>query len=175
MLTLINSLFVIASFFFLLCIIIVIIIWKSKDNTLIPSGKIIYNDLLGEMDSLYSSTYPLAGKPDLIIKKGWKYIPVEIKTGNHRYPKKHHVMQVISYCQLIKETYTKTPSFGYLIYSDTKKRFKIPFTQLEIKQLELSLAQMKEMITQNQIRRNHNNKNRCNHCNMRGNCTYRVK
>lgn len=127
------------------------------------------------MNSLYSSLYPLAGKPDLIIKKGWKYIPVEIKTGNHHYPKKHHVIQVIAYCQLIKEVYKKTPPFGYLIYSDTKKRFKIPFTQMEIKQLKMSIIQMKEMINQDQIHRNHNNKNRCNHCNMRAKCNYRLK
>jgi len=174
-LTLINSLFIIASFFFFLVAIIIAIILKSKDNSLIPSGKIVYNDLYGEMNSLYSSLYPLAGKPDLIIKKGWKYIPVEIKTGNHHNPKKHHVIQVIAYCQLIKELYKKTPPFGYLIYSDTKKRFKIPFTQMEIKQLKMSITQMKEMINQDQIHRNHNDKNRCNHCNMRAKCNYRLK
>ncbi len=174
-LTLINSLVIIACFFFLLSVIILIIIRKARENSLIPSGKIVYNDLYGEMDSLYSSVYPLAGKPDLIIKRGRKYIPIEIKTGNHHYPKKHHVMQAIAYGYLIKEVYKRSPRYCYLIYSDTKKRFKIPFTEKEITQLKNCITEMEEMIDHNHIRRNHNDKNRCIHCNMRAKCEYRLK
>ena len=66
------------------------------------------------------------------------------------------------------------PGYGEEI-PDTKKRFKIPFSDREIKRLKNSITQMKEMINQNFIYRNHNDKNRCILCNMNGKCNYRLK
>lgn len=163
-------LLIFSSILFFIGLISIHIISRSRKDSLIPPGKIIYNDLHGESHSLYSKKYPLVGKPDLIIKKGWKFIPVEIKTGRHYQPKKHHVMQLIAYCQLTKEVYKKSTPYGFIIYSDTNKRFKIPYTSKEKKQLITILKQMQQMNDINQVHPEYVKLSRCNHCNMRYHC-----
>ena len=167
--------FIVGFIFLVSGIIIIFFVHKSKRDSLIPSGKIVFDDLHGESFSLYSRQYPLVGKPDLIIKKGGKFIPIEIKTGHHHQPKSHHLMQLIAYCQLTKEHYRKSTPYGYLIYSDTKKRFKIQFTPSKQYQLELSLSQMNEIIKKKQASPNHQRKNKCNHCNMNVFCTKKIE
>jgi CRISPR-associated exonuclease Cas4 len=155
--------------------IILLFVHKSKRDSLIPPGKIVFDDLHGESFSLYSTEYPLVGKPDLIIKKGWKFIPIEIKSGRHYQPKKHHLMQLIAYCQLTREHYHKSTPYGYLIYPDTKKRFKIPFTYDTKRQLEISLSQMSKIIKKKQVFPNHKRKSQCNHCNMNIFCDKKIQ
>lgn len=164
------QIFVLGFSFVILGIIVLFIIIRSKNDALIPSGKIIFDDLHGSSFSLYSNKYPLIGKPDLVIKKGWRYVPVEVKTGNHHSPKLHHVMQLIAYCQLVKEHYHKSTPYGYLIYADTRKRFKIPYRKVEKIRLKKSLQAMNRAIINDEISRNHENKRRCDHCNMKYVC-----
>ncbi|MBS3777832.1 MAG: Dna2/Cas4 domain-containing protein, partial [Candidatus Thermoplasmatota archaeon] len=152
------SIFVLGFAFLVIGIVVLFIVKRSKDDALIPSGKIIFDDLHGSSFSLYSHKYPLVGKPDLVIKKGWKYLPVEVKTGNHHFPKLHHVMQLMAYCQLVKEHYHKATPYGYLIYIDTGKRFKIPYRTVEKKRLKKSLQDMNRAIINHEIIRNHENK-----------------
>jgi CRISPR-associated protein Cas4 len=156
---------------------IALIFWvkKSKKISLIPSGKIIYDDLHGSPSSLTSKKYPLIGKPDLILKKGWKRIPVEIKTGNHQYPKSHHVMQLLSYCQLAKENYRRPSPYGYLVYTDTNKRFKIQFTYKEKKILKSTIDQMQQILQTEKVIRNHHDKGKCNGCKMNSFCQAKIK
>lgn len=161
-------------FLLLLGIFSMFFVHKGKQRDLLPRGKIVFNDLKGESYSLYSTKYPLVGKPDLIFKKRGKFIPVEIKTGNHIHPKNHHVMQLISYCQLITEHYGKITPYGYLIYPDTGKRFKISFDRLVKKQLSRILSDMSESDSKNRIMRNHDEKYRCNHCNLNKVCNQRI-
>jgi len=166
---------VIIGFFFLLFgLFIIYLINKSKQNSLIPSGKIIYDDLHGSSYSLYSNKYPLVGKPDLIIKKGWRRIPIEVKTGNHHFPKIHHMMQLIAYCQLTKEHFNKSTPFGYLIYPDTKKRFKIAFSRAEKNQLRENIHLMRNTMDTGIVYRNHDNKKKCDSCKMKNICKKKI-
>ena len=154
-----------------------LIIWvkKSKKTSLIPSGRIIYDDLHGSPPSLYSEKYPLVGKPDLILKKGWKRIPIEVKTGNHQRKKSHHVMQLLSYCQLAKENYRRPSPYGYLIYTDTNKRFKISFTYKEKKLLKSTIDQMRKILQTEKVIRNHQDKGKCSGCEMNSLCQAKIK
>ncbi len=153
----------------------IFVVEKSKKNSLLPSGRIVYDDLHGSPHSLYSKKFPLVGKPDLILKKGWKRIPVEIKTGNHQNPKSHHVMQLLSYCQLAKEHYHRPSPYGYLLYVDTHKRFKIPFSFKEKKQLKLTINMMSETLRTKKVIRNHQNKGKCDGCKMNSFCQAKIK
>lgn len=167
--------FVLGIAFLMLGIVVLFFVKRSKNDALIPSGKIVFDDLHGSSFSLYSKLYPLVGKPDLVIKKRWKRIPVEVKTGKHYSPKMHHVMQLMAYCQLVKEHYGKSTPYGYLIYTDIGKRFKIPYQKSEKKRLERNLTAMNKAIATNEIVRNHESKRKCNHCNMRSVCQKNVQ
>lgn len=164
-----------ASLFFILSLLFLILVKQGKNNALIPSGKIVYDDLHGSSFSLHSKKYPLVGKPDLILKKGWKWVPVEVKTGHHHEPRSHHVMQLLSYCQLIKDHFKKSSPYGYLIYPDTDKRFKIPFKRSGKKQLKQSIHHMNEMLNSGIISRNHTSKQKCDGCVFKSSCQRRVK
>ncbi len=164
-----------AIFMIALSLFFLILVRRTKNDSLIPSGKIVYDDLHGPSFSLHSKKYPLAGRPDLILKKGWKYIPVEVKTSNHHEPRPHHVIQIIAYCQLITDHFEKSSPYGYLIYSDTGKRFKIQFKHAEKKQLKQTIHQMNEMLQTGNIIRNHDNKQKCSGCILRSKCQKRVR
>jgi CRISPR-associated exonuclease Cas4 len=156
-------------------IVILSIARKSKQNTLLPHGKIVYDDLHSSPPSVYSQRYPLVGKPDLILKKGWKRIPVEVKSGNHHTPKPHHVMQLMSYCQLAKEVYHRPSPYGYLLYSDTNKRFKILFNHVQKNQLKSTINLMKETVNTGKVVRNHNDKRKCKGCKFKPVCFAKIQ
>lgn len=164
----------IGAFLLILGLLSGFIVKKGKENSLIPNGKIVFNDLQGESYSLYSSIYPLIGKPDLVIKKGRKIIPIELKTGHHLHPRAHHVMQLIAYCQITTEYFHKSTPYGYIIYSDTCKRFKIPFDQNAKNRLKKSIEDMKMIRDQNKVIRNHHLRNKCNHCNLKNVCNQKI-
>lgn len=165
----------IACLLVILSLVLILLVKRVKNKSLIPPGKIVYDDLQGSSFSLYSKKYPLVGKPDLILKKGWKWVPVEVKTGNHHEPRPNHVMQLLSYCQLIKDHFRKSSSYGYILYPDTGKRFKIPFNRSGKKQLKQSIHQMREMLKTGIIKRNHTSKQKCDGCFFKSSCQSRVK
>ncbi|MFO8078655.1 MAG: CRISPR-associated protein Cas4 [Thermoplasmatota archaeon] len=117
----------------------------TKSKHMIPDGRAIYEDLFEQSKPLYSSVFPLAGKPDYILKTADGVIPVEIKTGNHNQPQKHHVMQLAAYCQLVEERFGKRPAYGLLVYYDSKKQFKISYTQSLKRQLSETVEMMKQI------------------------------
>lgn len=117
----------------------------TKSAHLIPDGQPIYEDLFEQSKPLYSSVLPLVGKPDYILKTEEGFVPVEIKTGNHSHPRKHHVMQLVSYCQLVEDCFGKRPAYGLLVYFDSKKQFQIPFTNSMKRQLHETIEIMKQI------------------------------
>jgi CRISPR-associated protein Cas4 len=171
-----SALLLFFSFFFLvLGFIILFIAKKEKNHSLIPKGKIVYDDLHDSSQSLYSMKYPLVGKPDLVLKKGWKRIPIEVKSGNHAEPRDHHVMQLMAYCQLCKEHYHKASPYGYLIYPDTGKRFKINYNGERKKRVKDTLKKMKLATRTAMVKRNHQNRMKCSGCKMKSFCEEKIQ
>lgn len=137
-----NTLFFIFSgLFFLLLILLLIlkIIDKQQgaeleNQDLVPDGEI-------PSITLRSDKYGLVGKPDMLMKKGGEHIPIEIKsTYAKERPYPSHILQLASYCLLIKEAYGVSPSYGIIRYKN--KEFEISYT----KELERSLlTQIKSM------------------------------
>lgn len=102
--------------------IILIIIEHCREKNVFPDGKIVYEDLSGALKPkkvLFSETYDLCGKPDLILKQNGYLIPVEVKNmaRNDLYAASHR-MQLLAYCLLIEETYHLAPPYGLLRYRD---------------------------------------------------------
>ncbi|MBN2604158.1 MAG: CRISPR-associated protein Cas4 [Candidatus Thermoplasmatota archaeon] len=134
------------------------------------SGKLTYNDLNSLASPLFSKSLRIAGKPDYVVKQNNKYIPVEVKTGSHFYPEKNHVYQLASYCYLIEENYKNMVTHGILVYSDTSQQFKIPFNPQLRFELESLIKEMRKILKNKNIQRNHNSANKCLNCSMKKYC-----
>ena len=93
--------------------------------------KMLYSDSDTQyVETLFSTSIPLKGKPDAIIKTKEGIIPLEIKTGRTpTTPRDHHVMQLMAYCLLVHERYNKRPIGGILRYSETNTEFRILYTE----------------------------------------------
>src|SRR5689334_13154433 len=73
-------------------------------------GELVYEDVDNEGETLYSSEYPLIGKPDYIAQHDdGRLIPVALKltVSGLTQPLSNHVLQVAAYC-LILEDYSET-------------------------------------------------------------------
>ena len=78
---------------------------------------------------LISKKYMLLGKPDFIIEKGDSLYPLEFKaTKAPPYPYASNIAQLLSYCVLIEENFSK-PSYGIIKYLD--REFTIPYNEKE--------------------------------------------
>lgn len=122
---------------------------------------------------MFSNYYKITGKPDYIIKKNGKYIPVEVKTGRYNTPQKNHVLQLAAYCQLVEETYNSFVPYGILVYNKSEQ-YKITFNPLLRFELEKSIKNMKYILKNGLPLRNHNDQNRCRNCSMRAYCKIKL-
>ncbi|MFW6072281.1 MAG: CRISPR-associated protein Cas4 [Thermoplasmatota archaeon] len=123
-----------------------------------------------EPDMLSSEKYKLRGRPDFIIEREGKKVPVEVKTG--RVPKGpffSHIVQLATYCVLIEEEYDTAPPYGIIRYGETE--FEIDYDD-DLKELLLSkLEDMREAQQTRDIHRNHNRKGKCRNCSRRDLCS----
>jgi len=64
---------------------------------------------------------------------------------------------------------------GILVYSDSKKKFNIPFNDKYHSMLLSTIEQMHYQLHTNMITRNHDNIMKCYHCSMSVHCPERIK
>ncbi len=99
-------------------------------------------DLSGSGTLLRSDRYPLTGKPDVVLKKGRTFMPVEYKSydagGSAR---EWDVAQLLSYCLLIEECRGRTKG-GRLVYRDME--FFIPWDDRSRRYVENIMLEMLE-------------------------------
>jgi CRISPR-associated protein Cas4 len=160
-------------------IIIISILIKNKTNKIkinnkIQNGKIIYSDLNKPAKSLFSKNYRIVGKPDYIIIKNNRYIPVEIKSGNHTHPENSHIYQLMTYCQLIEDNYNCYSPYGIIVYPDASKEFKIRFDPKRRFELLSIVKEMRKSLHNEKMQRNHNEIKRCINCSLREKCNYKL-
>ena len=135
----------------------------------IQDGKITYSDLSKPGKPFFSKRYRIAGKPDYIVKKNKRYIPVEVKTGAHNDPQKNHIFQLASYCHLLEENYGGFVPYGILVYNN-RYQYKIPFDPKIRFEFENTLKNMRNAIKTGRITRNHNDYYKCKNCSMQIYC-----
>jgi len=159
--------------FSFLCFFVSNKIKKDTDNLKkthkIQKGKITYSDLNKPAKAFFSKKYRIAGKPDYIINKKGRYIPVEIKTGRYEHPMKSHIFQIAAYCHLIEENFGVFVPYGILVYNN-KKSFKIKYDPSTRFELESTISKMRKNIKKDKVIRNHNDINRCRNCSLKMYC-----
>jgi len=143
---------------------------RLKTEHKIQDDKITYSDLNTPAKAFFSKRYRLSGKPDYIIKKNNQCIPVEVKTGHHDKPQKHHIYQLAAYCQLIEDNYNGFVPCGILVYNDTSQQYTIVFDPKLRFELESTIKKMRYNLKNKGVTRNHNNPQKCKHCSMKTYC-----
>ena len=141
---------------------------RKKKHYRIPKGKMTYSDLNVPAKPFFSKRYRTTGKPDYVIIENNKYIPIELKSGSHLMPRKNHILQLATYCQLLEETYGGFVPYGRLVYNDAD--FKIPFDPKLRFELESVIATMRKSLQYGKVDLNHNDPGRCRACSMREYC-----
>src|SRR3712207_5022509 len=100
----------------LVVLAIVLAIWalSLRRRTGLPWVPIRSQDVLGrELEKpLYARKLGLTGKPDYIIERRGKLIPVEVKPARRAsVPYESDLMQLAAYCVLIEETEGEPPPY----------------------------------------------------------------
>lgn len=142
----------------------------------LPSGKIVYSDpgVLGRVEKpLYDAELSLTGKPDYVIEKRNRLIPVEVKSGwAPEKPYDSHIMQLASYCLLLEKSQHKRPPYGLLKYRN--RTFAIRYTD-ELRERTIALVEeIRAQKERGELDRSHHNPNRCERCGFRFLCNQRL-
>jgi len=146
---------------------------KLKNNYKIQHGEISYSDLDRPGKPFFSKRYRITGKPDYVVKRNKRYIPVEIKIGSHNKPQKNHIFQLAGYCHLLEENYGGLVPYGILVYSDGDS-YTVPFDPKIRFEFESTLKNMRHIMKTGNIIRNHDDSHKCKNCSMRTYCNNRL-
>ncbi len=139
----------------------------------LPDGEIVYVDDLEKSPLLKSERYKIWGRPDLLLRVGNHYIPVEIKTGRiPRGPLFSHIMQLTAYMLLVEENYSPPP-YGILMYGP--QVYRIDYDESLKKLLLQKVEEMRKALKTGEVHRNHNRIGKCLHCSRRDICPERLQ
>ena len=148
----------------------------KQEEAGLPLGKVIYDDTgaWGKVEEpFYDSLLRLTGKPDYMVSQGDFLIPVEVKSSNAPIaPYKSHIFQLAAYCLLVEKSTGKRPPYGILRYNN--RTFSIDYTQqLETDLLDV-LAEMRQMERRGDVKRSHQEPQRCAACGYRSTCNQKI-
>jgi len=162
-----------------LLLLALLLFWQSdrkRKQTGLPGGRIIYTDTKswGKVEKpLYDAAMRLTGKPDYLIERDGKIIPVEVKSGRAPdAPYDSHIYQLASYCLLVHKTMGKRPPYGIIHYRN--RDFAVDYTPaLEIALLDI-LAEIRRDENRSKVNCSHNSPSRCRGCGYRKICDQRL-
>jgi CRISPR-associated exonuclease Cas4 len=155
-------------------------LWKrSRASTAesgLPRGQVVYADTeeWERSEPLFSQDCGLAGRPDYVVRHGRFYIPIELKPGRRPRPGPDpqpyaaDVMQLAAYCVLVERAYGRRPPYGILCYRDVN--FRIPFGASLRRTLLRQLDAMRRDFGRWEVRRSHDDPQRCRFCGHRSHC-----
>ena len=157
----------------------ILLFWQSdrqRKAAGLPGGRVIYTDTRGWSEvpkALFDAGLGLTGKPDYLVERGGKIIPVEVKSSRApAAPYDSHIYQLAAYCHLVEKTYRKRPPYGIIHYAD--RDFAVDYTpELEASLLDL-LAEMHRDEFRSEVARSHEQAARCQKCGFRDVCDQRI-
>jgi len=158
-----------------LVLLALLLIWQStrqQKKAGLPVGRVIYTDTRGwgKLEKpLFYAPLELTGKPDYLVEKDDRIIPVEVKSGRApAAPYDSHIYQLAAYCLLVEKTYGKRPPYGIIHYPE--RDFAVEYTpDLEASLLDL-LAEMRRDEYKSDVPRSHEQAARCARCGFRNVC-----
>ncbi|NTV63364.1 MAG: CRISPR-associated protein Cas4 [Oscillochloris sp.] len=145
---------------------ILILALRTRARTGLPWAPIIADDARGGRQlerPLTSRRYKLSGKPDYIIERAGRQIPVEVKPGRHAsQPYDSDLMQLAAYCLLIEEASGQAPPYGILRYAQVS--FRLRYTSQVRDDVIALVAEMHEQLEADDMERSHHDPRRCAGC-----------
>ncbi len=149
---------------------------RTRADTGLPEGRVIASDTSDwqRMDApLISRRYGLVGKPDYIVERRGKVIPVEVKPNRRaETPYLSDVLQLAAYCLLIEDAWKKSPPSGLLRYAD--RTFEVEWTPAMRQVLIEVLGDMRADLHAANVDRDHSEAGRCAACGVREHCDQRL-
>jgi CRISPR-associated exonuclease Cas4 len=149
--------------------------WERKRLNL-PSGRVIHIDtarLRKPEGTLFSANYSLVGRPDYLINRGGKIIPIEVKScAAPVVPYPSHLHQLAAYGLLIREHFGQPTAYGILKYKD--RAVEITFTAGLLDETARLLEKMQADASAGALDRSHEERNRCRACGFRAICDQRL-
>lgn len=160
----------------LLAFVLLFISGRQRRRLGLPGGRVIYTDTRAwdAMEKpLFDLQLGLTGKPDYLVEQNGRLIPVEVKTGHTpAAPYDSHIFQVAVYCLLVHKTYGKRPPYGILHYPD--RDFAVDYTPaLESALLDLLVAIRRDE-HRSEVKRSHEDAQRCRHCGYHNTCDQKL-
>ena len=160
---------------FILLLLALLFLWQSARQRRaagLPAGRVIFTDTRGwgKLEKpLFYAPLELTGKPDYLIEKDGRIIPVEVKSGRApEAPHDSHIYQLAAYCLLVEKTYGSRPPYGVIHYPG--RDFAVDYTSgLEASLLDL-LAEMRRDEHGSDVPRSHEQAARCARCGFRKMC-----
>jgi CRISPR-associated exonuclease Cas4 len=168
-----SVLFCVGVFFFLFSVWIRSAVKKEKKRVGVPEGSILYSDLNIQASPLFSKRSLLVGKPDYILQKNDRLIPVEVKSGKGQSPHQSHILQLAAYCQILEDTTKSFVSEGILVYNHVP--YTIPFNPKLRFELETVTKTIRGYLRRGGVKRNHADPHRCRNCSMKRYCAFVVQ
>lgn len=111
----------------------------------LPEGELVYEDANGKGETLSSDQFPLAGKPDYVIKlPDGRPVPIELKLSSQgvKVPYSNHVLQLAAYCLILEDYFDAPPTHGILRYAD--RDFTVDYTPALRKKVISTLTEMED-------------------------------
>jgi CRISPR-associated exonuclease Cas4 len=162
-----------------LVVVALFLLWQSgraQKTAGLPGGRVIYTDThaWGKVEKpLYNGALGLTGKPDYLVEKNGRYIPVEVKSGRApQAPYDSHIYQLASYCLLVEKTMGSRPPYGIIHYED--RDFAIDYTPALENSLLDVLAEMRRDERRDEVERSHESSARCAKCGFREVCDQKL-
>lgn len=156
------------AFLFLVVIIMLLVYVASRKKiTAVPSGRVIYGDLVAKGTVLKSQRHKLSGKPDMVVRNGNSLIPYEYKSSRATVPRDGHLLQMAAYFLILEENYPQlSVPYGVIKYEGSA--FKVKNTMKLRTDLLYTMEVMR--MTGNMPVRKHTNPRRCMSCSFRQSC-----
>jgi CRISPR-associated exonuclease Cas4 len=148
----------------LLALVALIGALRLRASAGLPWAPVVYRDTDAQSPErpLIARRIGLVGKPDYLIQKRGRLIPVEVKPGrNATRPYESDLMQLAAYCLLLEETTGVAPPYGLLCYAD--RTFRLSYTA-QVRQETLALIEEMRAALDNECDRSHDDPARCLGC-----------
>jgi CRISPR-associated exonuclease Cas4 len=161
-----------ALFLFVLALLFLFQGNRQRRESGLPGGRVVYTDTRawGEVEKpLFWAELGLTGKPDYLVEREGRIIPVEVKSGRTpEAPYDSHIFQVAAYCLLVEKTYGKRPPYGIIHYPN--RDFAVDYTPALESALLDELAEMRRDEVRTNVQRSHEDAARCRKCGFRKVC-----
>ncbi|MGB9752856.1 MAG: CRISPR-associated protein Cas4 [Roseiflexus castenholzii] len=154
----------------LLALVALIGALRLRASAGLPWAPVVYRDTDAQSPErpLIARRIGLVGKPDYLIQKRGRLIPVEVKPGrNATRPYESDLMQLAAYCLLLEETTGVAPPYGLLCYAD--RTFRLSYTA-QVRQETLALIEEMRAALDNECDRSHDDPARCLGCGFLSMC-----